>query len=284
MTNSEREGDLALNRMDPKNASELVSSALTLYREYFSPILGIVVIVEVPWTFLTSAVQWVSLKTLAPPRAADQPFTWGWDLAVSAALAFLGGLLSLVVMGVLARAVARHQVGQDVGIGEAYAFALRRIGSLLGAGLMMVLLVLALAATLVGIPLAVFFMVSWVFLAPAVVLEGKGAKEALGRSAALVKGHWWRTFGVLLLAFLIVMAVSLPLGMVSTLIGSGNAFLQSLLLGLLLVPTAPILPLVILFKYYDLRVRKEGFGPGQLASEVGDGQRSSTPRVMGDEG
>jgi hypothetical protein len=57
---------------------------------------------------------------------------------------------------------------------------------------------------------AVYLVVSFAFTVPAIAWENCDIIEAFRRSWTLVRGHWWRTFGILLLMSLIVsFAVSL---------------------------------------------------------------------------
>jgi hypothetical protein len=46
---------------------------------------------------------------------------------------------------------------------------------------------------------AIFAFVRWALFIPAVVLEGAGPRDALRRSAALLRGRWWHTAGLLTL-------------------------------------------------------------------------------------
>ncbi|MGW2229788.1 DUF7847 domain-containing protein [Streptomyces formicae] len=62
---------------------------------------------------------------------------------------------------------------------------------------------------LLTLPLAAWLYVLFAFAPAAAVLESAGPLTALRRSARLVRGAWWRTFGISLLAGVIVVIVSL---------------------------------------------------------------------------
>ncbi|MEV0524485.1 hypothetical protein AB0I66_13765 [Streptomyces sp. NPDC050439] len=64
---------------------------------------------------------------------------------------------------------------------------------------------------LVTLPLAAWLYVLFAFAPAAAALETAGPFTALRRSVRLVRGAWWRTFGISLLAGLIVMGISLAL-------------------------------------------------------------------------
>ncbi|MER5254673.1 hypothetical protein [Streptomyces sp. NPDC002855] len=136
--------------------------------------------------------------------------------------------------------------------------------------------------TLVVTPLAAWLYVLFAF-APAIAsLETAGPLQALRRSVRLVRGAWWRTFGISLLAGVIVavasMAVRLPLqfampdpppvdpdSSTSTVLLdqlSSQVGLYALLglVGTLITQLAAsvFLPLVTAVLYIDRRIRKEG--------------------------
>jgi hypothetical protein len=76
-----------------------------------------------------------------------------------------------------------------------------------------------------GLP--VYFSMRWSFFSPAVVLERAGPIEALRRSGELLRGHWFRAWGV-----------SLVVGAIATILQSSLGFLVGLTVGIAAVPTA----------------------------------------------
>jgi hypothetical protein len=56
---------------------------------------------------------------------------------------------------------------------------------------------------LLTIPLAIFYWVRWEFALPSIAWEDAGVSQSFSRSARLVQGHWWRTFGILVLLGLV---------------------------------------------------------------------------------
>jgi membrane-anchored glycerophosphoryl diester phosphodiesterase (GDPDase) len=136
---------------------------------------------------------------------------------------------------------------------------------MLGASLLVALVTAVLAFTIIGIPFAIYLGVRWAFAMPAVLLERASVTEALTRSSNLIKGNWWRVFGIGLLFGLILTviqwAVSLPfvfLDIVASNAGtawrSGAGDVISLVVTILLVPFGAILLTLL---YYDLRARHQ---------------------------
>lgn len=144
---------------------------------------------------------------------------------------------------------------------------------------------LGLLGALATAPLAAWLMVKFSLAPSAVVFEGQRPVAALRRSSRLVRGDWWRVFGIGLLGFAMAAVVSymvqMPfsfLGVFSGAIGgstlsddpspaavvlamSGYVLALSLgqLVGQLVSATFPQLVLGLL--YVDRRMRVENLGP-----------------------
>jgi hypothetical protein len=236
---------------------------------------GIPFVVAAPLSTLDTVV-----KLAVDPRSLDFPpprEPAAGDAAVVGALAtYLIGVLSvLLVLAACFRAISGAYVDQRPGVGESLRYAVERLPGLLGAYLLTAVVVVAglvffvLPGVWAGVALAVAF--------PALLFERLGPARACGRSFELVGGHWWRTFGALLLAFL-------ALGLVSVVAGAGlgaalaaaapgdravAAALVTLLDVALAVVLYPVSAAVLTLLYFDLRVRKEGLDVERFARGMG---------------
>jgi uncharacterized membrane protein len=96
---------------------------------------------------------------------------------------------------------------------------------------------LAAVTILFGIALGIGFvflivpglivMVIWWVVVPVTVLERPGVFAAFGRSQELVRGNAWNVFGVIVLVFLAIGAISVGAGLVAASLGSlGRALVQ----------------------------------------------------------
>jgi hypothetical protein len=128
--------------------------------------------------------------------------------------------------------------------------------------------------TVLAIAAAIWIFVSYAFATPAVVLEGRGVIAALTRSYRLIKGAWWRTFGLLILtqliAGLIGGAVQTPFSGAAffVLVAEGpelSDLMQALYVGLTAIGgviagtlTYPFSAGVTTLLYVDRRMRREG--------------------------
>lgn len=201
--------------------------------------------------------------------------------ALGAPWVFLGGgpLLAGVVVSVASgpatayAVVARSILGRRVGLGDCYARALKYILHLLGALIIVVLALIipaVLSVILIGIPVLLLLAVRWLFWGQAIVIEGLGPVGALQRSWYLVEGSWWRVFGIALVFLLISIALSIPVLIVSSLVGLASDFVGSLVgaAGTALITPVGFIGMTLL--YLDLRVRREGLEVETLAAGLAE--------------
>jgi len=129
----------------------------------------------------------------------------------------------------------------------------------------------ALALLLPGI----WLYIAWVFALPVLLVEGLRGPEALRRSYTLVRGRWWRTFGVIALGFLLAIVIStLARGvfLLGLLVADDDALVLALstIAGIVgLAVSAPFQAALLTVLYFDTRVRTEEFGLERLAEELG---------------
>ena len=209
----------------------------------------------------------------------------------------------LVLNGMLIVSVSRAVLGRTIALGELWRVCRGRIWSLVVLSLLITLASTAVGAltllpgglvagfadsdggTALGVGLLLLGALGWAVLAawlwvrwsmatPAMLLEGLGILASLKRSAALVKRSSWRTFGILLLTSVVVIAVvtaiSLPFQLVGSLVGAlvggdplGPGFWISQVVATLgstvgSIIGYPFLAAVTALLYVDLRMRREG--------------------------
>lgn len=175
------------------------------------------------------------------------------------------------------------------------------IGFALGAGAHLVPLGV-LVGVLGGLAATVFAVVvwnRWTLSVPAVMLERAGPLKGMGRSWRLVRGSWWRVWGILLLTQLIVGLASLLIR-VPFLVGDGGLGIFAgrptaggPVVGLTLVAVSRIIsgtllsPLsagVTVLLYADLRMRREGIDITMQASAATGSELPGAPPRQGPAG
>jgi hypothetical protein len=217
----------------------------------------------------------------------SKPITW-WDAIVETFhqkwLRGIGqALLKMIIF-----------VGALIVLGLALAIIITVIGGL--GSILIVLFVLAV------VPALLYFTFKWYFSLTAIAVDDMDVIESMRQSWQLVEGHWWRTFGIILLfsilAQFVVTIVSLPItfgsmwsvykdffGMLKQTGGQitqeqlsalENSFgpgvaISSGVSGALTLLMAPVYTVVL---YYDLRARKT---PTKAAPATGGAEISQKP-------
>jgi hypothetical protein len=286
----------------PLTLGEILDGAITLIRRYPRLVLGVSAIVAVINTVLVFFANWLSLDALrnlspqmqqnrTPQEQLDQLLSGLGGLGLSTGAAALFTVLTTTFLsGFLTVVVGRAALGRPVSFRDALDELRPRLPRLLVLTIVYTVLVFvgALLCFLPGVWLYVLFGLA----TPALVLERGTVGEALRRSSILVRGSWWRVFGVLvlasLIAFVITALIGVPFGLVSG--GLNGAFtgasvptVGSLLLdsiGTLIAATitTPFAAAVTALLYIDQRMRKEGMDI-ELARAAGVAPQGPPPQA-----
>ncbi|MFI6940773.1 hypothetical protein ACIBI4_15980 [Streptomyces sp. NPDC050418] len=275
----------------PLSLGDYFGALPRLLRHHWRPLLGLgaaaVGLVHLV-LYLVSAAAVLQLGSDDPFLALDQGLTDSLLAAVAVAV-LAGGLLSLLsyaFVSALCPAVLHQAVlGRTTPAPAVGRRALRRVPALIGAlalltaaCLLPFLLVATLAlfsgpfTLLMVLPFLPVVVWCWVrcSLAPAVaVIEGAGPLTALRRSARLVRGAWWRVFGIQLLMGLVgtvaAAALTWPFDELSAALPVFGDGLEFAFGGVLLLPAVAAALLTTLLSqttaallYTDQRIRREG--------------------------
>jgi hypothetical protein len=165
------------------------------------------------------------------------------------AISILFWVLATVYQGMVVKLVQDvqdgrrdHSVGELLVSVEPVLLALIAVSILLAIGL-------AIGFILLIIP-GLVLLTFWSVVAPVTVLERPGIFAAFGRSQELVRGNGWPVFGVIVIVYVVVLAISLAAGIVTSPIG----FLgRALINWAVTVATAPIPALSASVLYFALR-------------------------------
>jgi len=195
---------------------------------------------------------------------------------LSLAGGFFGSLLASIVelfaafllQAALVKAVQDVRDGRvDMSVGETVSAARPYIWAVAGAS------ILAGIAITIGLILLIapglYLITIWAVIIPVIVIERSGVMASFGRSRQLVKGNGWHVFGTLVLAFLILIVVSIVLGLIfSALPVLFRTGLSTVISGTLV---APFEALVVTLIYYRLIGSGDGPGPGTVPPAGGFG-------------
>jgi hypothetical protein len=135
----------------------------------------------------------------------------GWfGLLLSAIVSLIGLYL---VQGAIVVAVQDVRDGRaDLSLGETLGRVKPRLPTLILTGIVAGIAI-AIGFVLLIVP-GLILLTWWALLAPAVVLEGLGLSDSLGRSRSLVSGSFWQMLGLIVVVILILIGASIVLSLI----------------------------------------------------------------------
>ena len=306
----------------PMTVGDILDQSFSLYRKNFVTLAGIVAILHVPLMVLQiiGSLLFGVQSTTPFGRFGSGSFPQSQTPAVLGGLGILAltAIVALVAQvfetSALSVVVSERLLGNTITLRQAYGRALSRwrgliVMLLITGGATLVLfaiifvpfLILAVMVGLLGgtgsnaatggllgalivcvscvafpIVLIGIYSVSvrLLFAPQAIVLEKLGGLDGLRRSWRLVRGSFWRVLGI-----------TLMVGFLVAIIGTGPAYVIAIVANVLPFPAAGVilnaasqalltivvLPLqfaAITLLYYDLRIRKEGFDLQLMAQQL----------------
>jgi hypothetical protein len=300
----------------PLSLSDIFNGAVAYIRANPKATLGLTTIVVVAAQIIALILQVGPLAftgQLVPLRGEQTSNA----ALLGSSLSGLGGaiataLSAILLSGMLTVVVGRAVFGTTITIGEAWQRVRGRLLALIGltaleaVGALVLIAVVALviagaaaagngaAAFAIGAPLVIALVAVLVYFgtmlsfAPAsIVLERQPIVPAITRSFALVRGGFWRVFGIRLLgaivAALVANAVAIPFSVAGQLLLLSSASTTLILLGVVLstigaaigqIITAPFSAGVVVLLYTDRRIRAEAF---DLVLQTGATRAPSEP-------
>ncbi|KUO01043.1 glycerophosphoryl diester phosphodiesterase membrane domain-containing protein [Streptomyces caeruleatus] len=225
----------------PLGVGEILDGAVSTMRTYWRTVLGISLTVAVVTEILVILVQGLVLNDRLDTEALDDPNATlseltratGDALISSSVILLISVIGAIIATALLTTVTSRAVLGKSVTTGEAWRDARPQVPQLFGllfllllmtfgvvlAGAVPGILVAATGAGAAGGALTIFGILGagivalWLWFrfslaSPALMLEKQGITKSLSRSAKLVRGSWWRVFGIQLLATIIANVIA----------------------------------------------------------------------------
>ncbi|WP_055495155.1 glycerophosphoryl diester phosphodiesterase membrane domain-containing protein [Streptomyces sp. TP-A0356] len=314
----------------PLGVGEILDGAVSTMRTYWRTVLGISLTISVVTEIIVILVQGLTLNRTATTSTLNDRSASVSELSralgtalLSSTAVFLVALLgTIVATALLTTVTSRAVLGRPVSTAEAWGDARPQLLRLCGLTLLLPLmalaiifagalpgiivaaagstslgLALALLGGLAGSVVALWIMIRFSLASPALMLEKQSIRKSMSRSVRLVRGSWWRVFGIQLLGQIIASIVSslvvLPFAFLGGLLDGGgisglvNASTGGIGWTFLIVSgigsvigrmlTFPITAGVTVLLYVDQRIRREALDL-DLARAAGiQGYGSHTP-------
>jgi len=200
-------------RLRPLDIGDVLDETFRIYRRRFVPIITTMAVVVVPSSLLSLLVVLATGFSGPQLERAFERGDYTGAIVGGAAFVLLGittAIISLAAVGAVTLIASSGVLGQQIGVGEAYRQPFSRWWSLLLVGLITGLTLSALILTCIGIPFAFYIGLGWALSFPVIMLEGRGATAALGRSWELVRHNRWRQLVIWVLMILYT-AMNLPI-------------------------------------------------------------------------
>ncbi|MFG3529404.1 glycerophosphoryl diester phosphodiesterase membrane domain-containing protein [Streptomyces sp. NPDC047917] len=290
----------------PLGVGEILDGAVSTMRAHWRTVLGITLAVSVVAQIAIILVERFLLPE--PPRidpnaTGSEALRQATDSAQSTLFSSLPSLLitmiaTLITTSVLTVVISRSVLGRPVTLSDAWAEARPRLPQLLGLTLLLALISaavlavglmpgmligsaagagLALLGFMAALCVVIWLMVRFCLASPALMLERQSITTSMRRSSKLVRGAWWRTFGILaltgLLTLIVAVIVTIPFGVIAVIVdgdGIGSAltdgssnfgwpFLIVSGIGEVIIATItyPLSAGVMALLYIDQRIRRE---------------------------
>ncbi|MEV0323486.1 glycerophosphoryl diester phosphodiesterase membrane domain-containing protein [Streptomyces sp. NPDC050658] len=225
----------------PLGVGEILDGAVSTMRTYWRTVLGISLAVAVFTEIVVILLQGLVLNDSASTDALNDPSATVGELSralgdtlLSSGVVLLITLLgTIVATALLTMVTSRAVLGKSVTTAEAWRDAKPQLPRLIGLTLLLPLigsavvaigiapgvLIAVAGASDAGVSLAVLggfgalIVAIWLLVrlslaSPALMLEKQGVKKSMARSIKLVRGSWWRVFGIQLLAAIIANVVA----------------------------------------------------------------------------
>lgn len=199
----------------PLSLGEIVDGAITTMRKHAGVVFGASAVVALLSALLYLAADLWVLDSLNPvtidagasqQEQLDQAMAaLGDSLSATGVIAIITVLTQTFLTGFLMVVVGKAVLGQAIGFGEAWNELKPRLLPLLGLTIVVTILV-AIGTLLLIIP-GIWAYVVLSLATPALVLERGRIGQSMGRSRALMRGSWWRVFGVLIVAMIITFVI-----------------------------------------------------------------------------
>lgn len=234
-----------------QSLGEVVSKTFELYRRDFAKYLVLFAVVgAITGAFTTLVRRAFIIPPLLANATPEQFLNW--------LPGFLGALISLVILSVIVAVVftpvaiggAVKMASEEIEKGQAdlgasVRFAVSKLVWIWVLSIIVGVIVVAglIALVVPGIILAIMFSLAF----PALLIEGTGVSESLGRSRKLVGHRWLKTFALVLVFVIIIAIASAIISAISGPFGWASNIVSSILAAFY----NPLIPIALTVYYYS---------------------------------
>jgi hypothetical protein len=208
------------------------------------------------------------------------------DPAIGALAGVLFGAFTTLIAAVLvyaacAEALDRIDEGEQLGALDAYRGIVPALLPLAWATLRMTIVAGLLIVTVIGIPIAIVYLIRKTITLQSIVIEERTGSSGLRRSGELVRGSEPRVFAIAALVNGTVALLGPIIGVAMMFVTPASLGLINLVASLVYVFVLPAAGIAIALLFFDLRIRKEGV---QTTTETARLEAAPRPDTSGETG
>jgi hypothetical protein len=153
------------------------------------------------------------VRHLLSTKGSDVVLTNGGAQSEPSPAVSIGRIIATPFAAAMVVAFIRNlERGEDTGLRTTATAVLRRLWRLIAAKLLVLISLAILAATIIGIPVAIIKFIDWQFTEQEILFEDRSIRQALRGSTRLVRGHRWHTGTVAIALWLLSQAPAVLLG------------------------------------------------------------------------
>jgi hypothetical protein len=265
-----------------RDAGEIYRSGFRVYRGRWTLFTGIGLI-AIPLGALAAIVQRLlfgitGLTSLTDVAASDPVIG---ALAATLFGAFTTVIAATLVYAACAEALDRIDEGDQPDGLDAYRGIVPRLLPLTWTIVRITIVAAFLVVTLIGIPVAIVYLIRKALTVQSIVIEERGSTSGLKRSGELVRGHELRVLAIAGLLNGTVALLGPAIGVALMFVTSASLSLINLVSSLVYVFVLPAVGIGIALLFFDLRIRKEG---EQEVPATGHLEVTTLPDISGEPG
>jgi hypothetical protein len=244
----------------PLGFGSLIAQSWRVYTALFARLL----VISFCAFFVATALR-ILVTTLAS-NAGSRALAAGLGVLAPLVIHAALGSLAVALSGI---AVADHVAGMGATVRKTVGKARPVNKEVVAAALLAALVCMMVVIALAGIP---GFVISLFFgpplVAQAITLEGSRLQTAIPRVRELARSNWGRVFGYLFTLAFGIGLLQFYVGVATAQVETATLALVVILGGILIqAATTSFFAVVATLLYFDLRARKESFGPEELHAE-----------------
>ena len=266
----------------PRDVGEIYRSGFRVYRGRRALFIGIG-LMAIPFGVISAIAQNLLFGVTGLSALTDVAIE---DPVIGAFAAVLFSIFTTLIAAMLvyaacAETLERINEGEQPDIVDAYRGILPALLPLAWATLRMTIVAGVLVITVIGIPIAIVYLIRRAVTVQSIVIEERGATSGLRRSGELVRGSELRVFGVGALVNGTVALLGPIIGVVMMFITPASLGFINLVSALVYVFVLPAAGIIIALLFFDLGIRKEDVQTSRVAERVVPEQHADRPGEAG---